>query len=360
VFRDNGYWYLDTNGNGLWEKGRTIVYDYDNMPISVNVSNVTTTFAYDGAGARVQKTGPGGTITYIGAMQECGAVSCTNYIYAGGTRIAAKSGNEVFYYHQDHLGSTRIITDQNAQVAEEIAYLPFGATLSDTGAANDAHKYTGQRFDAETGLYFYNARYYDPMLGRFISADTIVPSYADPQSLNRYSYVRNNPLMYIDPSGHTWHRKDWRKFRNAVTTGVVAGAVFVATGGAGTPMIFQAYAAGIAAGATGAALEGGNVKTVMNGAIMGGVAGFASGGLVQGAGAYGYGAYASGGLLAGGAGYSYHKDGWAGLANFAGGVGGAIAGGYLASLNGSLTPVTGIGGPSGSCNNDDLVRSHAA
>jgi len=64
------------------------------------------------------------------------------------------------------------------------------------------YKFTDQEWDNEFGLYNYNARLYDPMIGRFISADSIVPDPYDPQLLNRYSYVRNNPLKYIDPTGH--------------------------------------------------------------------------------------------------------------------------------------------------------------
>ncbi len=63
-------------------------------------------------------------------------------------------------------------------------------------------RYTGQRWEAGIGLYDYNARYYDPALGRFVQADTLVPSMAHSQDLNRYSYVRGNPLKYNDPSGH--------------------------------------------------------------------------------------------------------------------------------------------------------------
>ncbi len=62
--------------------------------------------------------------------------------------------------------------------------------------------FTGQKFDASDGLMYYGARYYDAALGRFISADTIVPSTYNPQALNRYSYVLNNPVRYVDPSGH--------------------------------------------------------------------------------------------------------------------------------------------------------------
>lgn len=60
----------------------------------------------------------------------------------------------------------------------------------------------GQTLDPTTDLMYYGARYYDPLLGRFISADTIVPSPADPQQLNRYSYASNNPVLYTDPTGH--------------------------------------------------------------------------------------------------------------------------------------------------------------
>jgi RHS repeat-associated protein len=70
------------------------------------------------------------------------------------------------------------------------------------------NRYTDQELDAENGLYNYNARLYDPFIGRFISPDTIVPQPFNPQSLNRYSYVLNNPLIYTDPSGHSNYCSD--------------------------------------------------------------------------------------------------------------------------------------------------------
>ena len=83
----------------------------------------------------------------------------------------------------------------------ELRYKPWGETRYTAGATPTSYQYTGQRKDA-TSLYFYNARYYDPALGRFLAADAIVPSPGNPQSLNRYSYVLNNPLLYVDPDGH--------------------------------------------------------------------------------------------------------------------------------------------------------------
>jgi RHS repeat-associated protein len=105
------------------------------------------------------------------------------------------------YMHQDHLTGTSLVTSDNGTVIESLKYYSFGLTRELTGSDVTDKKFTGQRLD-ETGLYFYGARYYDPLIGRFISADTIVPNPSDPQSINRYSYCLNNPLKYTDPSGH--------------------------------------------------------------------------------------------------------------------------------------------------------------
>ncbi len=80
-------------------------------------------------------------------------------------------------------------------------YYSSGDCRNSTGILGTDKLFTGQRLD-DTGLYYYNARYYDPGIGRFISADTIVPNPMNPQSLNRYTYCLNNPLKYVDPSGH--------------------------------------------------------------------------------------------------------------------------------------------------------------
>ncbi|MBC7252118.1 MAG: RHS repeat-associated core domain-containing protein [Anaerolineae bacterium] len=81
-------------------------------------------------------------------------------------------------------------------------YYPYGETRYTTGALPTDFGFTGQRAEAGLGLLDYRARYYDPLLGRFINADTIVPEAGNPQDLNRYAYVRHNPLRYTDPSGH--------------------------------------------------------------------------------------------------------------------------------------------------------------
>jgi len=95
-----------------------------------------------------------------------------------------------------------LMTDSSGNVVETTEYMPFGETRVHTGTVVTNYKFTDQELDPETGLYYYGARYYDPVIGRFISPDSIVQDPFDPQMLNRYSYCRNNPLIYVDPSGH--------------------------------------------------------------------------------------------------------------------------------------------------------------
>jgi RHS repeat-associated protein len=84
----------------------------------------------------------------------------------------------------------------------ELRYKAFGETRYTFGTTPTSFAFTGQRQESGLGLYFYNARWYDPALGRFIQADTVVPNPINPQSLNRFSYGYNNPVKYVDPTGH--------------------------------------------------------------------------------------------------------------------------------------------------------------
>jgi len=125
------------------------------------------------------------------------------YYYANGQRVAMRDGGTVYFLLTDHLGSTAVTADGNGARTAELWYKPWGEYRGTPyGTTPTSYRFTGQREDASIGLYFYNARYYDSTLGRFIQPDTIVPNPGDPQSLNRYSYVGNNPLRYTDPSGH--------------------------------------------------------------------------------------------------------------------------------------------------------------
>jgi len=134
----------------------------------------------------------------------------SRYYYLAGQRIAMRRGvngpgpahQELYYLHTDHLGSTSEVTSESAPVARiaQERYYPYGGVR--WGGAPTSYNFTGQRLDKQTGLLYYGARYYDPALMRFIQPDTLVPDPANPQSLNRYAYVLNNPLRYTDPTGH--------------------------------------------------------------------------------------------------------------------------------------------------------------
>ena len=123
-----------------------------------------------------------------------------------GNADAAPAYNPVFYYyHPDPLGSSNILTDRAGNVVQHYEYATFGQTSyqNNTSAFPVSNRYTGQIADDETGLLYYGGRYYDPQLGRFIQPDPTIPDPTDSQSLNRYSYCRNNPLNETDPSGFT-------------------------------------------------------------------------------------------------------------------------------------------------------------
>jgi RHS repeat-associated protein len=164
----------------------------------------TATFVYDGDGNRVKATLNGATTAYVGNYYEQTGSAIKKYYYAGGTRIALNDNSTLYWLLGDHLGSTAIAANgtTGAWYAEQ-RYKPWGEQRYPSGASTlpTRHRFTGQVEDSEIGLYFYGARMYS-VLGRFVSADTIVPSASDPQQLNRYAYALNSPLNYTDPSGH--------------------------------------------------------------------------------------------------------------------------------------------------------------
>jgi RHS repeat-associated protein len=108
----------------------------------------------------------------------------------------------LYYVLKDHLGSASVVTEDDGDVAGEQRYYPFGETRFTTGTMLTDKLFTSQREISDLGIYHFNARFYSPTLGRFLSADTIVPGYTNPQNLNRFSYTLNNPLKYTDPTGH--------------------------------------------------------------------------------------------------------------------------------------------------------------
>src|SRR3990167_8203840 len=121
----------------------------------------------------------------------------TSYIYGNGLIASYDSdGNEKFYIN-DHLGSGSVVLDENGNKISEESYYAFGEEKT---SGDSRFTYTGKEKD-DSGLYYYGARYYDADAGRFTQPDPISGSLGNPQSLNKYVYVLNNPNKYVDPSG---------------------------------------------------------------------------------------------------------------------------------------------------------------
>jgi len=204
----------DDNGNLVQDDGQYYEYDSFNQLKRVretnSTGNLTAEYFYDHEGNRIKKievldNGENQTTYYMGGnfvqvVNSSGTFNST-YYYDETNLIAGKnSEGEVRYYHPDHLGSTTIITNETGNVVEELSYLPFGEMVE---GGDSRYSYTGKEKDTETGLYYYGVRYYDPYFRQFIQPDTHIKEIYNPQDLNRYAYVRNNPYKYNDPSGES-------------------------------------------------------------------------------------------------------------------------------------------------------------
>ncbi|MFP4381616.1 MAG: RHS repeat domain-containing protein, partial [Candidatus Sumerlaeia bacterium] len=204
-----GYLVRSTNGPAaMGENDLDRIYSWDALGRLESVTNAvgTTNFQYDHGRGRIKKTGPSGeTVTYIGSIAEVTTTGMTKHIFAGAMRIATiqPEGQKCFYM-TDHLQSSTLITDESGEVLQRMDYEPYGAMIENSRSQNSKglrHTFTGRESDGETRLLYCGARYYDPVVGMFISPDQLIPNSDDPQLFNRYAYARNNPMVYSDPSG---------------------------------------------------------------------------------------------------------------------------------------------------------------
>ncbi|MBI5351758.1 MAG: hypothetical protein HZB50_03885 [Chloroflexi bacterium] len=163
-------------------------------------------FTYNGDGSRVKSeltTEIGTSTTYfVGNYYEVADGVVTKYYYAGSQRIAMRKNGELKYLISDHLGSTSVVTNATGGDPSYQQYKAWGETRSASDNGATKYQYTGQySYSSDFGLMYYGARWYDPSMGRFAQADSIVPGGV--QGLDRYAYVNNSPLNYVDPSGHS-------------------------------------------------------------------------------------------------------------------------------------------------------------
>jgi RHS repeat-associated protein len=213
---DAGYAY-DAAGNMTADgtDGLTLSYDPENRITGAGGS----VYTYDADGNRVKKAnGSTGTLYWymtpgIVGESDLSGVMKSEYVFFNGERVARRdlvSPTGVFYYFSDHLKTASVITDSAGNIKAESDYYPWGGELQFVNADSNHYKFTGKERDSESGLDYFGARYYSNGLGRFITPDwaakaTAVPyaEFADPQSLNLYSYVRNAPTTKIDNDGHS-------------------------------------------------------------------------------------------------------------------------------------------------------------
>ena len=201
----------DASGNMTNDGINTLVYDAENHVVSSSSGSGSGTYTYDGNGQRVEKVSGGTTIVTIFAGSQVLAEYYNNaqpssptneYIYAGSLMIASIQSGTTDYWHNDHL-SPRVRTDTSGNVADQRGTFPFGENWYPT-STTAPYMFTSYYRDYEAaGNDYAQARTYVGGLGRFSSPDPVSGSTSDPQSLNRYSYVRNMPVMLTDPFGLT-------------------------------------------------------------------------------------------------------------------------------------------------------------
>lgn len=206
----------DNNGNLIQGIGKYYEYNGLNQLVKVREGNsegrILEEYLYDHEGQRAMKKewredGSNESTYYSGdenvgyaEVRNSSGIFGTVFIYHQGQLVARiNPDNNTFYYHPDHLGSTNVVTNASGAVVEETTYEPYGQVLE---GGSSRYLFTAKELDRGSDLYYYGARYYDPFTTRFTQADTNIPNIYNPQDLNRYSYVRNNPYKYVDPSGN--------------------------------------------------------------------------------------------------------------------------------------------------------------
>ncbi len=207
----------DAVGNQITRPGgMSVTYTPFDLPKTITKAGKTTSFGYDGDEQRIRKSSPTAETLYFGDMfEQVKAGNNTEFRYyvhsperviAIVTRGGASPGTR--FLHVDHLGSTDVITKDDGSVDERRSYDVFGARRNPEwgGPAGNftsstTRGFTGHEEDDDLGLVNAKGRMYDARLGRFTTTDPVIADIWDGQSLNKYSYVGNNPLAFVDPTG---------------------------------------------------------------------------------------------------------------------------------------------------------------
>ena len=188
----------------------TLTYDVENRLTGVSGGASATVgnsvaATYDGDGNRVKGVAGGVTTYYVGNYYEYVGGAVKKYYYHAGKRVAMYDGATLNWLLGEHLGSTTVTANSSGTRTGEIRYKAYGNQRYTYGTTPTTYHFTGQREESTIGLYYYGARWYDPALGRFVQADSIVPQPEFPHDLNRYAYGLNNPVKFTDPTGHYYY-----------------------------------------------------------------------------------------------------------------------------------------------------------
>jgi len=183
-------------------------YDVWNQLVRTETENGTVVEnAYNGDGRRVIKTVNGAATYYLYEYDKViletnvfGDVTGRN-VYGLNLLIRTVGVDTFYYMYNGHADVTTLLTPEGT-VAASYYYDAFGNILEQTGDVSNSVLFAGYQYDKETGLYYLNARMYDPVTARFMQEDTYAGQQQDPLSLNLYTYCHNSPLMYWDPTGH--------------------------------------------------------------------------------------------------------------------------------------------------------------
>ena len=330
----------DARGNMLTGAGRTYTWNSEDKPVTISdTKGVTASFTYGPGGEIVTENlfGPNTqqVTTHIGGIYEVVAdrpdgigvaVPKFQRCYIGGAAVVIKkvadNSTTTRYFHKDHLGSVEAVTDELGQVVERFAYDAWGARTKTVGTPDAAsvptteQGFTGHQELDDLGLIHMIGRVYDPVIGRFVSADPTVQAPGNSQSYNRYSYCINNPLSLTDPTGYSWLSSAWNAITHAVgkagawvggictsagkwisknwrTIVVVVATVVVTVATAGTlttalgplwGVVASGALAGAVNGGLSTALYGGSASQIFHNALRGAIVGGVTAGLTYGIG----------------------------------------------------------------------------
>ena len=220
----------DENGSLVREKeGRkTASYQYDLLNRQIHVRTLDgkeQENLYDGEGLRAGLKENGKASMFLFYNGEIFAESNEDNIPvrrhiqgAGLSHVQTMGNGEYHAYHQDEQGSTAYVTGSSGEVENCYIYDAFGNVLEKKEDIQSRILYTGQQYDQEAGQYYLRARYYSPIVGRFMQEDTYRGD-----GLNLYAYCGNNPVMYYDPSGHACEIESGQNGTNQTPTDVVDG-----------------------------------------------------------------------------------------------------------------------------------------